>query len=47
MRGHTYFFAARFARVLVAIAGIFELATAFKVFEYQLIGSATHDRPKG
>ena len=47
MRGHTHLFAARLARVLVAVAGIFELGAAFKVFENQLVGSATHDRPKG
>jgi hypothetical protein len=45
-RGCTHFFTARLARVLVAVAGIFELGAAFKVFEDQLVGSATHDRPK-
>jgi hypothetical protein len=43
----THFFSTRLARVLVAVAGIFEFGAAFKVFEDQLIGSATHDRPKG
>lgn len=43
-RGANNFFAARLARVLVAIAGIFELWATLKVFEDQLIGSATHDR---
>jgi hypothetical protein len=45
--GCTCLLAARFASVLVAIACIFEFGPALKVFEDQLIGSATHDGPKG
>jgi hypothetical protein len=42
-RGCTHFFAARLARVLVAVTGIFELGAALEVFKDKLIGSATHD----
>jgi hypothetical protein len=35
-------FAAGLARVLVAIAGIFELGASLKEFEYQLVGLAPH-----
>lgn len=41
-----YLFAARFARVLVAVACIFELRAALEVFEDQLVGSAAHDQPR-
>lgn len=44
--GVTHLLAARLARVLVAVACIFQLGTALEVLENQLVGSATHDGPK-
>lgn len=39
-------FTARFARVLVAVTGIFEFWAAFEELEDQLIGFATHGMGK-
>jgi hypothetical protein len=44
--GVAHLLAARLARVLVAIACIFQLGAALEVLENQLVGSATHDGPK-
>lgn len=44
--GSTHFFATMPTRVLVAIAGILELGAALKVLEDELVGAATHGRPK-
>jgi hypothetical protein len=44
--GSTHFFATMSARVLVAIARILELGSALKVLEDELVGAATHGRPK-